>query len=201
MKWTGEKDADLEKMITEYHATLIEKLKAYTVPMPSFKHRRRGYGFVPMPDLEKFTAELNVELSKRLAVRAGDASPKLHRIRLNYRLLKDKPKELLDTYGHELAHLIASQLYKFRVGHGSEWAQIMIHLGLKPDRCHDLDVSQFRRKRMRYIYTCKCHGREYKLTQARHARSERAREATSRSVFYCSHCHEYLMYTSGPVYI
>ena len=57
---------------------------------------------------------------------------------------------------HEVAHLIAHQLFGPRIRpHGEEWQLIMRGIyGLPPDRCHTYAVK--RRATTRYLYRCHC---------------------------------------------
>lgn len=108
-----------------------------------------------MPKLShyyNFPDKLTVKLSTSLSICAGKAKLKKDTIDLNYRLLKNNPAEIRDTFGHELAHLVEYWTYK-TVGHGIPWKNIMLRLELPPKRTHDLDVSAFRPK---FTYSCAC---------------------------------------------
>lgn len=58
-------------------------------------------------------------------------------------LLRENPDLfLIDTAGHEVAHLVAWQKFQNRIRpHGPEWEQVMWTLGLQANRCHNYNTS------------------------------------------------------------
>ena len=61
-------------------------------------------------------------------------------IRVNLPLLFNNEEDyLLQTIGHEYAHLLTDKVYKeiFTKPHGTEWKDIMVSFDLEPKRCHN----------------------------------------------------------------
>ena len=76
----------------------------------------------------------------------GKAEYLKNKVLVNFSLYKDnKPEYLMQTIGHEVAHLAAFQVYGLQRivanAHGDEWKSVMIALGLPPTRCHSYDIS------------------------------------------------------------
>lgn len=95
----------------------------------------------------------------------------VQRIRLNRILLDANPQEMLSTtIPHEVAHLVACQLYGPGVGHGARWKKIMVDcFNLPPDRCHSMDTSQSSARP--YVYRCPC--KTFSISVRVHKRIER----------------------------
>lgn len=89
---------------------------------------------------------------------AGLAYPRRNVIRFNPFLLVQNEKDFLaNTVPHEVAHIITYKLYGPTRPHGKEWQHVMNVLGVKPERCHNYDVSNcFKRKTQRFSYVCGC---------------------------------------------
>lgn len=100
-------------------------------------------------------------------------------IQLNYRLLHQNPTELVPTYLHELAHILAHRLYQAR-GHDQHWRQLMAWIGQSPQRTHHMDVSHLKYQQRRYAYLCHCS--EHLLSAHRHTKISRG------MVYKCRHC-------------
>ncbi|KIL03109.1 hypothetical protein EGJ28_21320 [Stutzerimonas xanthomarina] len=109
------------------------------------------------------------------------------RIRLNRILLDQNPQEMLRTIiPHEVAHLVACQLYGPKVGHGPRWKQIMMNcFNLPPDRCHDLDTSLASAKP--FIYRCGC--KAFNISTRMHKQMERGQ------LRHCKACKQPLAYS------
>ncbi|MBA1306640.1 SprT family zinc-dependent metalloprotease [Stutzerimonas stutzeri] len=109
------------------------------------------------------------------------------RIRLNRILLDQHPQEMLRTIiPHEVAHLVACQLYGPKVGHGHRWKQIMVNcFNLPPDRCHDLDTSVASAKP--FIYRCGC--KTFSISIRMHKQMERGQ------LRLCKACKQPLTYS------
>lgn len=73
---------------------------------------------------------------------AGRAYLESFNIVYNERLFLENPEHFINgTVPHEVAHIVATQLYGPRIpGHGAEWKSVMKALGHVPQRCHDLSV-------------------------------------------------------------
>lgn len=112
---------------------------------------------------------LECELNTTLKTTGGDADFRNKKIRMNYKLHKENPSEVVNTYLHELGHILNRILYPtHRRSHGWEWKNVMYLLESNSERCHKMDTSKVRRKRTRHVYTCSCENREYKLTAGQH---------------------------------
>jgi SprT protein len=78
---------------------------------------------------------------------AGKAYLRENVIHLNEVFCETQEVDMLgDTVPHEVAHLIAFEMYK-DTGHGGGWKSIMRTLGLEPSRCHDYDTTMVARGR------------------------------------------------------
>ncbi len=88
----------------------------------------------------------------------GQADIKKWEIRINLPLAEKNLEYYLNqVVAHELAHLLDWTFYK-KVGHGRTWKAIMRSIfGLRPDRCHSLDVSEVKLKKYdTFLYKCAC---------------------------------------------
>jgi len=93
---------------------------------------------------------------------AGKATPSKHHISLNGVLLVENFEAYLeDTIPHEVAHIVCHVKYGWlRTAnggishHGKEWKAIMRALGAEPTRCHNMDVSNVKRKMRQFSYFC-----------------------------------------------
>ena len=117
----------------------------------------------------------------------GTANYSLWHIQVNTRLLvENKDDYLINTIGHEVAHLVTSDNHGESVkSHGKEWAETMAVFGLEPERCHNYKTYKKPRKRLkRFVYVCQCN-LIYRLTITR-------RRQIDRGIgIYCSRCDYY----------
>ena len=118
---------------------------------------------------------------KLKGARAGIAYPLRNEIKLNKDLLLQNGESfILDTPGHEAAHLLARTLYgPFIRSHGPEWQKVMITIGQEPKRCHAFKVIT------NHKYVCKCS--EYFLSTTRHNRYLKG-----HSRYHCTKCKSQL---------
>lgn len=89
----------------------------------------------------------------------GTANYSLWHIQVNPRMfVENKNDYLINTIGHEVAHLITFDNHGTRTkDHGKEWADTMAVFGLEPKRCHSYQTYSKPRKRLkRFLYVCKC---------------------------------------------
>lgn len=93
-----------------------------------------------------------------------------------------------DTIPHELAHLIAFNMYGHK-GHGKPWKSVMIKLGYEPERCHSYDTTNAKvRHTKKARFTCGCPGKVGTIGMIRakrHLRGER--------LFSCKTCREQIV--------
>lgn len=98
---------------------------------------------------------------------AGTATYQRNRVNFNAELFNQNPESFLArTVPHELAHLLAWQLYQnnrqFRnpingriQHHGSHWKSVCKVIGMEDiTRCHSYDVSKTGRKSQQYVWKC-----------------------------------------------
>lgn len=123
--------------------------------------------------------------------KAGVAHLGENLLRFNPRLYAENREDfLLQTVPHEVAHLIAHQVFGGRIQpHGSEWQSIMRGVyGLPPRRCHDYVIE--RRPRTSYLYLCQCPERnEFPFSPQRHALVARGRS------YFCRRCKATLRFS------
>lgn len=89
-------------------------------------------------------------------------------IRYNRLMLEAHPAHVLQkTVPHEVAHLVAFQLYGPKIApHGKEWRSVMSDVfGVVPEPKHSLDTSRVTNNR--FVYGCSCPD-EIHVTKRRH---------------------------------
>lgn len=174
-------------VITLKRKNLIPQLEAAHIG--AMARLRRAY---PSPEsqavLDRVDA-VSVELSERMGTCAGKAMMKAERkdpnakwrrtynwfqIRLNARLLTINLDELIPTYLHELAHIVANLMMEHQCGHGPAWKMVMGALGEPADRCHDMDVSAFRKVQKKYDYACTECYKDFEMTKIKHTKQQDA---------------------------
>ena len=123
--------------------------------------------------------------------KAGVAHLSENLLRFNPQLYEENREDFLrQTVPHEVAHLIAHQLYGGRIRpHGPEWQAIMREVyGLPPLRCHSYRVPASRRPQ--YIYLCQCpQGSEFAFSARRHALVAQGRR------YFCRRCRATLRFS------
>lgn len=169
---TGSKDLDMQKKIIEFHEKAMEKLK-----------EKRPELF----EKDNFKRSVRIVLNHRMRSCAGKARSG-NVVEINYRLHKDNPQELEDTYVHELAHIVCQRCYPRERGHGYTWQNVMSNMGLVPTRTHNLDVSKYKAKRKKYIYACSCRN-DIELSSVRHGKINKGASYT------CTRCRTSLVFT------
>jgi SprT protein len=90
------------------------------------------------------------------------------------------------TVPHEVAHLVAYQLYGSSIKpHGAEWLSVMQLFKADASRCHDYDMTNVAtRTYRRFAYQCVC--QTHYLTSIRHNRIQGGQR------YYCRKCHQAL---------
>lgn len=130
------------------------------------------------------------EVSLRLrGLKAGVAHLDENRLRFNAQLYRENREHFLrQTVAHEVAHLVAHQLYGARIRpHGSHWQAIMRQVyDLPAERCHHYAVE---RRQRHYLYRCQCPDGEFAFTPQRHALVLRGRQ------YLCRRCRGPLRFT------
>ena len=115
---------------------------------------------------------------------AGQALLHKHQLRFNLILLKENRTHFLEqTVAHEVAHLIAHELFGKKIrAHGKEWQHIMNQVFKLPaDRCHAYDTQRTSRKP--WLYQCLCKdGNIIYLGTTRHNRAKKG------AVYRCTRC-------------
>ncbi|MBF6622870.1 MAG: SprT family zinc-dependent metalloprotease [Pseudomonas stutzeri] len=122
--------------------------------------------------------------------KAGVAHLDQNLLRFNDQLYRANTEHFLQqTVAHEVAHLVAHQLYGGQIRpHGEEWQLIMRGVyELMPDRCHSYEVA--RRQASRYIYRCACPERDFPFTGQRHALVRKGRR------YFCRNCRATLVFS------
>ncbi len=122
--------------------------------------------------------------------KAGVAHLTENKLRFNPLLYRENCEDFLrQTVPHEVAHLIAHQLFGLEIQpHGEEWQLIMRGVyELAPNRCHTYQVK--RRMTNRYIYCCGCPQGEFPFSAQRHALVSKGRR------YFCRRCKVTLSFT------
>jgi SprT protein len=113
-----------------------------------------------------------------------------YKIRINRGLLHKDPNHVINqTIPHEVAHLVAFQVYGTKISpHGREWQSVMVDVfGLRPDRCHSIDTSSVSPRP--FVYTCSC-PKLFRLSKRMHIKL-----ATKRNAYKCKQCLSPLVYS------
>ncbi|KXG80004.1 SprT family zinc-dependent metalloprotease [Pseudomonas mosselii] len=122
--------------------------------------------------------------------KAGVAHLHENLLRFNLQLYRENQEDFLrQTVAHEVAHLVAHQLFGDRIqAHGEEWQLIMRGVyELPPNRCHNYEVQ--RRVATRYIYRCPCPESDFPFTAQRHKLVRQGRR------YLCRRCRGILVYS------
>ncbi|MBF8780763.1 SprT family zinc-dependent metalloprotease [Pseudomonas fulva] len=122
--------------------------------------------------------------------KAGVAHLQRNLLRFNLQLYRENTEDFLrQTVAHEVAHLVAHQLFGGRIQpHGEQWQLIMRGVyELPPKRCHDYEVK--RRLVTRYIYRCPCPQSDFAFTGQRHKLVRQGRR------YICRTCKQLLKYS------
>jgi SprT protein len=122
--------------------------------------------------------------------KAGVAHLQQNLLRFNEQLYRENTEHFLrQTVAHEVAHLVAHQMFGARIQpHGEEWQLIMRGVyELPPDRCHTYAIR--RRVGTRYVYRCSCDDQDFAFTPQRHALVAKGRR------YYCRRCKTTLSFT------
>ncbi|MCQ9425069.1 SprT family zinc-dependent metalloprotease [Pseudomonas sp. LJDD11] len=122
--------------------------------------------------------------------KAGVAHLQENLLRFNPKLYQENHEDFLrQTVPHEVAHLIAHQLFGSKIQpHGEEWQLIMRGVyELPPNRCHTYAVE--RRQVTRYIYRCPCPQSDFAFTAQRHRMVVQGRR------YLCRRCRQTLVFS------
>ena len=117
-------------------------------------------------------------VSQLVGTCGGKADLQGNKINVNFDLYRPNKEEYLtSTIPHEVAHLIAWQLYGYEgyqkmqdtEGHGIFWQGVMIKLGVVPNRYHKYDLSKVKTtkniQKKRYVFLCHKCKKELLLTE------------------------------------
>ena len=122
--------------------------------------------------------------------KAGVAHLHENLLRFNLQLYMENREDFLkQTVAHEVAHLIAHQLFGGSIQpHGEEWQLIMRGVyELPPNRCHNYAIK--RRSMTRYIYRCPCAGSDFPFSAQRHGMVRQGRR------YLCRRCRQTLVFS------
>lgn len=165
------------KVVTLKRHSMVPQIEASHIG--AMKKLRAAYSSPESQAFLDLADNLTCELSERMGTCAGKAWTKgvggkytLGFIRLNARLLAINPDELIPTYLHELAHVVANFMVGRQAGHGPAWKMVMRAIGITDERCHSMDVTAFAKPQKRFSYTCTKCEMDFNLTKARHKKQQ-----------------------------
>ncbi len=153
------------------HVRVLERLKWAEETL-----KAKGYS-VPVKVWLKYTLS---------GQRAGVANT--HKMLLNFNpyILKSQADVFIErTVPHEYAHIVACMKYGNREHHGYGWKGVMRALGLKPERCHDYDLSMLPNRGWKG--ECNCPGKEWDISIIR-----KRRMLANPAVYTCRRCNGHL---------
>lgn len=117
------------------------------------------------------------------------------KIRINRTLLDIAPAHVIDTtVPHEVAHLVAFQVYGMKISpHGQEWQSVMVDVfGLQPGRCHQIDTSTSSPRP--FIYTCRC-PKQFRLSKRMHNQLTAKKGMIKNKIYQCKRCLSALVFS------
>ncbi len=195
LRFEGFPDITWIKLLNLAHHDLCKKLEGFRPPGVSaaevVKGRRLAHPVLSAEVIAELLKGLTIDLSTSMRSCAGTAWSRLRRIRLNYRLLSDNPQEIVLVYAHELAHILADQVYGGDAGHGAGWKAIARMLGDTGERQHNMDTSALKLKRKSWMWTCGC--QDFALGASRNVRASNNMATTGKSGFHCRICKKPLI--------
>ncbi|MET1078063.1 MAG: SprT family zinc-dependent metalloprotease [Pseudomonas sp.] len=134
---------------------------------------------------------IRAEVSLKLrGQKAGVAHLDENLLRFNPQLYRENRDDFLtQTVAHEVAHMVARQMFGSRIQpHGEEWQLIMRGVyGLPPNRCHTYAIS--RRQATRYVYHCQCPDNDFAFSAQRHTLVTKGRR------YLCRRCRGPLVFS------
>jgi len=134
--------------------------------------------------LEELFEDTVVQFSNRMTSCMGKAYRNHHTMTFSTPLfIRATEGEREQTVVHEIAHLMTFHIFGLNngvKGHGKEWKKIMRLLGKNPDRCHNVDNSDIRRKVQRVEAKCNC--QTFQITKTR------ATKMRNGSTYRCRSC-------------
>lgn len=111
-----------------------------------------------------------------------------NRVFLNWILVKENEQRYIDiTIPHEVCHIFQTHLYPRSSSHGIEWKTLMRMMGLRPERCHNMDVSNARRDKNKKEYTYICNCQKHVMSQIKHNRIQKGAK------YVCKRCRRPLV--------
>ncbi|WP_137818383.1 SprT family zinc-dependent metalloprotease [Pseudomonas sp. 2FG] len=122
--------------------------------------------------------------------KAGVAHLDENLLRFNPQLYRENSEDFLkQTVAHEVAHMIAREMFGSRIQpHGEEWQLIMRGVyELPPNRCHTYAIK--RRTATRYLYNCQCPDHDFPFSAQRHALVSKGRR------YFCRRCRATLVFS------
>lgn len=158
--------------------------------MPEHLHQRVEACYQQAENFFKRTFKRPHISLKLRGQKAGVAHLHDNMLRFNPQLYRENSEHFLrQTVAHEVAHLIAHQLFGATIQpHGEEWQLIMRGVyELMPDRCHTYEVQ--RRQTTRYIYQCPCPESDFPFTAQRHKLVKQGRQ------YICKKCRQRLAFS------
>jgi SprT protein len=134
-------------------------------------------------------SRVRVEMNGRFTRRLGDARARPPTIRLSAPLWpRATEEERRATVVHELCHVVAEMRHgKGVASHGAQWQALMLALGERPVRTHDVDRSGLARRMRRVPAACACADRVHRLSALRVGRMRRGWRYECRACGHALH--------------
>lgn len=153
--FTGVKDREIQELIVICHAAALCALERNAGDHFSGRVSVTKPIIVNLSNKKNSTALAISTSNREISAPKGYYEKSLPVIQINYPLFKHDPearKELLDTYLHEMSHLIVNEAYGRGMvrSHGKEFKEVMVVMGSRPVTHGIATAEEMRAARNRY---------------------------------------------------
>lgn len=128
---------------------------------------------------------------------AGTANFEKRELNFNMKLAEENEEEFLkETVGHEVAHIVAHQVFGKNCKHNKNWKYIMVKMGLKPEIYHKfITAKPVRRKVQKFSYSCECGRGVHKISKNLHTKITKGSGKA-----YCRKCNKIIFRLVSDIY-
>lgn len=174
--WTSHIDSEIKELIEKEFNRCIDQYPNIHSSEISIKFNKRMRSVAGRAINRKSTKKIIKDIAQNIKQYDGY-------IELNPNLLINK-KDILQTFVHELCHILCYKIYGPNISHGKTWKNMMKKFGYDPNIYHSFDVKSIKRKFERVSYVCGCS--THKITKIKLNRIKKG------YTYYCIKCKEIL---------